>query len=245
MTARRPRARPDLPHPSDVRLAGTCSSGSGERHQSRIEEWSERDWEGFTLQALWRVCCDGVRDLPPYTSPPPPEARHRDLLMLEATGVDTDAPVHDLLIRFCASFLDQGLAPWPLPRRDEGFLRAFCSLYRSGRDLSGPWMAGLARELGRLQDEDVDALRCISESLTSLGVAEDEWEEFLSATLLALPGWGGMVRQIEQRGDRVVRPGASRGRLVEFLSPSGSCWTASVGLHREDRAGHAMDFAQR
>ena len=45
--------------------------------ESRIEDWSEADWEGFTLQALWRVCCDGVRDLPPYTSPPPPETRHR------------------------------------------------------------------------------------------------------------------------------------------------------------------------
>ncbi len=54
--------------------------------ESTIENWSDDDWEGFTLQALWRVCCDGVRDLPPFTPPPPPPVRHRDLL-LEATGV--------------------------------------------------------------------------------------------------------------------------------------------------------------
>jgi hypothetical protein len=39
---------------------------------SRIESWTDDDWEGFTLQALWRLCCDGVRDLPPYTKQPPP-----------------------------------------------------------------------------------------------------------------------------------------------------------------------------
>src|SRR4051812_9613688 len=38
--------------------------------ESTMEEWSEDDWERFTLQALWRVCCDAVRDLPPYTPPP-------------------------------------------------------------------------------------------------------------------------------------------------------------------------------
>ena len=51
-----------------------------------------------------------------YTKPPPPPVRQRDLL-LEATGVDTDAMVHDVLIRFCAAFLDQGMANWQLPRR--------------------------------------------------------------------------------------------------------------------------------
>ncbi len=70
-----------------------------------------------------------MRDLPPYTKPPPPPVRQRDMLF-EATGVDTDALVHDVLIRFCAAFLDQGMAKWQLPRRSEGFYRAFCSLYR-------------------------------------------------------------------------------------------------------------------
>ena len=66
-----------------------------------IEAWSDDDWEGFTLQALWRLCCDGVRDLPPYTAKPDPPVRQRDM-MFDATGVDTDVMVHDVLIRFCA-----------------------------------------------------------------------------------------------------------------------------------------------
>ena len=50
-----------------------------------------------------------------------PAIRHRDLL-LEATGVDTDLLVNDLLIRFCAAFLDQGFAHWELPGREAGIL---------------------------------------------------------------------------------------------------------------------------
>ena len=79
--------------------------------ENTIETWSDDDWEGFTLQALWRLCCDGVRDLPPYTKQPQPPVRQRDILF-EATGVDTDALVHGVLIRFCAAFLDQGMAKW-------------------------------------------------------------------------------------------------------------------------------------
>ncbi len=184
--------------------------------ESAIESWSDDDWERFTLQALWRVCCDGVRDLPMFVAPPPERLRHRDLL-LEATGEDADALVNGLLIRFCSAFLDQGLAAWPLPRRDEGFLRAFCALYRRPGGPSARWRAGLAAELARLEDQEVGPLASIRESLDALGVVRPEWVAFLSATLLALRGWAGMVRQIEERGDRVVHP-VPRGSLVDFLA---------------------------
>jgi uncharacterized protein YbcC (UPF0753/DUF2309 family) len=184
--------------------------------ESTIESWTDDRWEGFTLQALWRVCCDGARDLPPFTPRPPQTVRHHDLL-LEATGEDTDAPVNDLLIRFCAAFLDQGLARWRLPAREQGFFRAFCALYRKPKGSPARWMLGLDRELGRLEDQGVGPLESILESLEALGVAEGEWEGFLSATLLALRGWAGMVRQLELRGDRAVRPVTS-GSLVEFLA---------------------------
>ena len=37
--------------------------------ESAMESWSDDEWEGFTLQMLWRVCCDGVRDLPAFAAP--------------------------------------------------------------------------------------------------------------------------------------------------------------------------------
>ena len=211
--------------------AGTCaSSNQGEGGPistslkelltrfgaSSIETWTDADWEGFTLQALWRLCCDGVRDLPPFTRRPPPPVRQREMLC-EASGIDTDELVHDVMIRFCAAFLDQGMARWPLPRREEGLYRAFCALYRHPGLAPDDWMRGLARELGRLEDQGVGPLDSILESLDALGVAEEEWEAFLSATLLALRGWGGMVRQVELRADSVVLP-IAEGSLDEFLA---------------------------
>ena len=184
--------------------------------RSKMEYWSDEDWEGLTLQALWRVCCDGVRDIPAFTTPAPLAIRHRDVL-LEATGVDTDLLVDDRLIPFSAAFLDQGFAHWELPRRDEGFYLAFCSLYRLPWGPPDRWMGGLAEEAGRLLDEGIGPLESVLESLRILGVAKEEWERYLSATFLVLRGWAGMVRQIEARGDRVVRP-VPQGSLVEFLA---------------------------
>lgn len=184
--------------------------------ESLIENWSDDDWEGFTLQALWRVCCDGVRKLPQFTSPPPPLTRHRDLLF-KATGADPDTLVNEVLIPFCAAFLDQGFAPWTLPRREDGFYRSFCALYCQRGGIPAHWMRGLIRELGRLEKDQVGPLKCIHESLEILGVGEDEWESFLSATLMALRGWGGMVRQVELRGDRTAHP-VPAGSLFEFLA---------------------------
>ncbi len=184
--------------------------------ESTIEDWNDDEWERFTLQALWRICCVGVSDLPTHTPQPPRPIRHRDYL-LEASGEDADALVHGLLMRFSAAFLDQGLAHWPLPRRDEGFFRAFVALYRSPGGPPAGWRAGLAAELSRLEDDEIGPLESIRDSLEQLGVDRAERESFISATLLALRGWAGMVRQIEERGDRVVRP-VPRGSLVEFLA---------------------------
>jgi uncharacterized protein YbcC (UPF0753/DUF2309 family) len=184
--------------------------------ESRIEEWCEDVWEAFTLQALWRVCCDGVADVPEFTPPLAAPVRHRDLL-LQATGVDADLLVHDMLIRFCGAFLDQGLANWHLPRRKEGFYLAFCALYRQPAGPPDRWLCGLPQELGRLADEHISPLVSIRESLNLLGVAEQEWDEFLSATLLALRGWAGIIRFLEERSDCVVQP-VPEGSLVEFLA---------------------------
>ena len=47
-------------------------------------------------------------------------------------------------------------------------------------------------------------LDSILESVELLGVVEDEWDDFIPATLLALRGWAGMIHQMETRGDRVA-----------------------------------------
>ena len=184
--------------------------------RSSIESWSESNWEALSLQALWRVCRLGVHsiDPPPATAHPP--RRHRDLL-LEATNVDSDLLVHEVLIKFCAAFLDQGVAPWQLPNRDAGFLAAFCSLYGAKGGPPDVWLRPLATELRRIESEGLSPVDSILESLSLLGVPETDWTDFISSTLLALRGWTGMIRQMELRGDRVAVP-APAGSMTEFLA---------------------------
>ena len=97
--------------------------------EASIERWSPGTWEALSLQTLWRVCRVGVHGLETPAAPTRREVRHRDGL-LEATGEDSDSLVHEVLIRFCAAFADQGFAVWSLPNREQGFYRAFRALYR-------------------------------------------------------------------------------------------------------------------
>src|SRR5690606_8296578 len=132
-------------------------------------------------------------------------------------GEDSDRLVHDLLIRFCAAFLDQGFAAWPLPFREEGFYRCFFRVYGQAGGPPEPWLAGLREELARLQHDGIGPLESIEESLNMLGVPEGQWESFLTDTFLALRGWGGMIRQIELRADRAAHP-VPEGSITEFLA---------------------------
>ncbi len=182
----------------------------------RIEDWNEDRWEAFTVTALWESCLEGVR----LAGDPALETRrwrrHRDHLHA-AGGGDSDLLVHEVLIRWCSSFLDQGLAHWALPDRDKGFFHAFCSIHRGSAGASDWWLASLPDEIARLQEAAVTPLASIRESLAELGVGVEETESHLQATLLALRGWAGMIWHVEQRADRVHHAVPS-GSLVDFLA---------------------------
>ena len=200
-----------------VRRAAAGLEGVLERFgMSAIESWNEAAWEAVTLQSLWRICRRGAAQVPHASTIPPPLVRHRDLL-LAATGLDADPPVHELLIRFCAAFVDQGLGHWTLPRREEGFYRSFCALYCLPGGAPDSWRRDLPRAIADLEARRVTPLDSIRESLDALGVPEAEWGEFITRTLLALRGWAGIIAFIEARGDRAVQP-VPKGSLLEYLA---------------------------
>lgn len=195
--------------------------------ETRIEDWDDSQWEAFTLHALWEICVGGVRLAGTRPTTDKPLTRHRDVIVA-AGGSDSDLLINDVLIRVCAAFLDQGLSHWHLPQRERGLFVAFCELYaqrgtpvawwmRGGQAADGSRVRGLREELCRLRKEGVSALECLRESLALLGVSPDERQQFLSATLLALRGWGGMIWHIEERSDRAER-GVPQGSLIEFLA---------------------------
>lgn len=183
--------------------------------ESKIESWDTSTWEAVTLELLWRVCREGVRGVPEFASPLAIPIRHRDLL-LRVTGTDIDLLVNPILIRFCAAFVDQGIAQWPLPNREKGFFHAIATLCRTTASPER-WLRRLGREMARLQATCTTALASIQESLAALGVPEIEWSAFIQETFLALRGWGGIIQQMETRGDRVAQP-IPAGSLTEFLA---------------------------
>ncbi|MCA9249332.1 MAG: DUF2309 family protein, partial [Planctomycetales bacterium] len=181
-----------------------------------IEHWSEETWQAFTLHALWLACVNGAKAARAVPSEGKSPLRHADLLR-QAVGESSDPLVHDLLIRFCAAFLDQGFAAWPLRDRDRGFYRTFLTVYSQSCSTPDIWMRGVRKDLARLLEQDISPLDSIVESFDALGVGEDETGDFITQTLLALRGYAGMIWQLESRGDRVAHP-APANSLIEYLA---------------------------
>lgn len=176
------------------------------------EAWTPEDWTTFSLRALWQVCIQGVRHRPSLRAEHR-SRRHRDLYLAQS-GLDLDRRIQEILIPFCAAFIDQGLSTWELPNRDAGMWPAFHSLYQ-GATLFDPWQSRLPAELKRIGSMTSD--ESISESLTLLGVEDDEAVDYLTRELLALRGWAGMIWQAEDRGDRVARA-MKPGTLIDYMA---------------------------
>ncbi len=180
------------------------------------DDWDERTWEKVGLQLLWCIICQAVANLPAAGSHCRRALLHRDFLVT-CTGDDPDQLVHGLLIRWCAAFLDQGLAAWQLPGREAGFYRAFLETYGLPWGPPDAWLRGFSRELRRLKRSGVSPYELIRQSLADLGVPREEWASYIEQTLLALRGFAGQIWQMEQRPDRYGWA-APRGTLVEFLA---------------------------
>jgi len=171
-----------------------------------LREMNDRvDDERQGVRRLWSASLEAVAraDASPKPRRETTPVRHRDWL-LAGHGIDTDSWIHPPLIRFMAGYLDQGLAHWSMPDRERGIHGCFLEMY--GTSLAagcGRW----ARALPKIVAEDRAAKRnsydSIAHSLAQLGVHEDEYDDYLAAELLALRGWAGIVRQIEERPDRV------------------------------------------
>ncbi|NBP52538.1 MAG: DUF2309 family protein, partial [Actinobacteria bacterium] len=165
--------------------------------------------------ALWRECLAAMLRTRPTAAVREVPVRHRDLMVAIDPCADPDELVHPAMIRLSAAFLDQGVASWAMPGRDRGFLRASAELWCSGAIPAHGWLAGLpaafASARGRTSAE------VIEHELAALGVGPGERGEFIERTLLALRGWAGMMRHLEERPDRapLVHVPAS---LADFLA---------------------------
>lgn len=146
--------------------------------------------------ALWAACVAQASVVPRPLGAPRPWRRHRDALVARGAP-DPDLVVHAELVRLASGFLDQGQARVVAPHRDAGFLSAVATLYAAGgRAPRGcPGVVAVCR---RIVAEHLSAEAVIREALDGLGVDADATEDFVVATLLALPGWAGMFARLER-----------------------------------------------
>ena len=90
-------------------------------------------------------------------------------------GTELTQEINERLIRFCASFLDEGQAVWELPYREEGFFKAWQRL----REWKEPF------------DSSEEALIY---ALKELEIPEELWEEKLTVELSKLHGWTSFLK---------------------------------------------------
>ena len=128
------------------------------------------------------------------------------------TDVPTVRAVSQLVAAWCAVFVDEAGVPWSMPRREDGFFRAWRELAphdRRLRRIAGP--TGM-QWLAQLPDRPVEALAA---SLAELGV-DGKHVDALREHLGRLPGWAGYARW----QDEWARPDHHRPslRLVDLLA---------------------------
>src|SRR5207247_1506985 len=83
----------------------------------------------------------------------------------------------------------RGFAQWAMPERSRGIHGCFLESYRARIAAQcGRWARSLPDLAADDRAADRDALGSIEHSLAELGVAADEWRDYLGAELLALRG---------------------------------------------------------
>lgn len=127
-----------------------------------------------------------------------------------------DEVIHPWLIRLCSVFLDQGTAYWPMPRRETGFYESVRTLLARRGGVFPKYLAGLDEEFQRQERLSLSAADAVLDYMAQC-LREADWQRVLQAELLALPGWAGLMRRLEDDpglAPHEIRPCS----LMDFLA---------------------------
>jgi len=99
--------------------------------------------------------------------------------------------INNQLIKWLTAFLDEGLAGWEMPGREEGFYQVWRNLAQ--KDFSGQLLGvtDFAQKVHSLPAAPEDA---ICSSLNQLEIPREQWKDYLSRQLSLLPGWTRYIR---------------------------------------------------
>lgn len=135
-------------------------------------------------------------------------------LLLALTGQDVLDSVRPLLIRLCASHLDEGLASWHAPERAEGLYYAFRHTAPNDWGYALLDVAEWRSILLELPERAEDAVLA---ELERLGLPEARHAGYLQRLALELPGWSGMVNWRRQRTGYAANL-AAPASLMDYLA---------------------------
>jgi uncharacterized protein YbcC (UPF0753/DUF2309 family) len=141
-----------------------------------------KDFRQPALRALFDTCLERI--IAPELEPAEPRP--------------VDEIIHPWLIRLCSVFLDQGMTYWPMPQRQKGFYESVRALLAPRGGIFPLYLTGLDQELDRQAYFSFSASDAVLDYLDTQHFPEAEWEQVLQAELLALPGWAGLIRRLEE-----------------------------------------------
>ena len=160
-----------------------------------------RDFRRAALRTLFEVCLARSVAHEPEPAQPRP----------------VDEIIHPWLIRLCAVFLDQGTAYWPMPHRERGFYESVRMLLAQRAGMFPAYLAGLDVEFRRQHRLALSASDAVLDCLDRLQCSEAMWPELIQDELLALPGWAGLMRVLEEN-PRLAPHCALPCSLMDFLA---------------------------
>ena len=105
------------------------------------------------------------------------------------TGIDLMDDIRPVLLRYLASYLDQGMAAWHHAEREHGFY----AFWKQSAHEDLAWifedLDDWTDNLDALPDDPMDT---ILQELQRQGISKNRWTAYLERLALELPGWSGM-----------------------------------------------------
>lgn len=149
--------------------------------------WKSEGRADSVRLALYNAC---VKLCLPYVDKRQPEVDRWE---------QTRPAVNPLLIRLCASYVDQGVSHWPMDGRPNGFLAVVRRLF--GDALVVEPIPGLKQEFARQLKSGEDSEITVCRVLEKCSIPPQHWEQCLLKELLELGGWAGLFSRLEQAPD--------------------------------------------
>jgi uncharacterized protein YbcC (UPF0753/DUF2309 family) len=104
-----------------------------------------------------------------------------------------------------------------MPYRERGFYESVRELLGRRGGIFPRYLAGLDKEFRRQKDRSFSATDAVLDYLETENPRESEWESILESELLALPGWAGLMRRLEEKPG-LAEHEAVPCSLVDFLA---------------------------